>query len=101
MLAAVLASAEVASVDSVSLDDSGSSDTSSSLVWATGASVTLRRGSSGDLLGARDTGDLVVVLGWTCSLFRLRNLFRGFAVVERVGGGLVSAGACKKKRQDC
>lgn len=94
MLAAVLVSAEVASVVSVSLEASGSSDASSWLVWAgNGDSVDLRRGNSGDLLGASDTGDLVVDFGWTCSLLRLRNLFRGFTVVERVGGGLVSAGA--------
>lgn len=95
MLAAVLVSAEGASADSVSLEVSGSSDDSSWLVCASGAggSVTLRRGSNGDLRGGKDTGDLVVVFGCTCNLFRLRNLFRGFAVVERVGDGLVSAGA--------
>lgn len=93
VLAAVLVSAEAVSDGSVSLETSGSSDISSWLVWAIGASVTLRRGNNGDLLDARGTGVLVVVLGCTCSLFRLRNLFRGLTVVERAGGGLVSAGA--------
>lgn len=97
MLAAVLVSADVASVASVSLELSASSDASSWLDWATGASVTLRRGNNGDLLDASDTGALVVVFGCTCSLFRFRSLFRGFTVVERVGGGLVSAGAWGKK----
>lgn len=93
VLAAVLVSAEAVSDGSVSLETSGSSDISSWLVWAIGASVTLRRGNNGDLLDAKSTGVLVVVLGCTCSLFRLRNLFRGLTVVERAGGGLVSAGA--------
>lgn len=97
VLAAVLVSADVASVASVSLELSASSDASSWLDRATGASVTLRRGNNGDLLEASDTGALVVVFGCTCSLFRFRSLFRGFTVVERVGGGLVSAGAWKKK----
>ena len=100
VLAAVLVSADVGSVGSVSLelDASGSSDASSEwLGGATGGSVALRRGSNGDLLDARDTGALVVVFGCTCSLFRLRSLFSGLRVVERVGGGLVSAGACEQK----
>lgn len=93
MLAAVLVSPDVASVGSVSLESSGSSDASSWLVWATGASVTLRRGNNGDLLDTAGTGDLVLAFGCTCSLFRLRSLFKGLTVVERVGDGLVSAGA--------
>lgn len=102
VLAAVLVSAEVASVGSVSPDAAVSSSkiaVSSWLDWTAGASVTLRRGSSGDLLIAGGNGVLaVVVFGCTCSRLRLRNLFRGLAVVARAGGGLVSAGAW---RTDC
>lgn len=96
MLAAVLVSAEIASVDSVSPEMASSSEAASSwLDWATGASVALRRGSSGDLLIAGDNaGAFVVVFGCTCSRLRLRSLFRGLGVVARAGGGLVSAGAC-------
>lgn len=95
MLAAVLVSPDVGSVGSVSPETSTSSETASSwlLVCATGGSVTLRRGNNGDLRDTAGTGDLVVVFGCTCNRFRLRNLFNGLTVVERAGGGLVSAGA--------
>jgi len=98
VLAAVLVSPEVASVTSVSPDAAiSSSETATSSwldCWTTGASVALRRGSSGDLLIAGGNGVFaVVVFGCTCSRLRLRSLFRGFGVVARAGG-LVSAGAC-------
>lgn len=92
-LAAVLVSARATSVDSISLEVISSSKAGSSwLDWTAGVSVTLRRGSSGDLLITGGNGDFVVVFGCTCSRLRLRSLFRGFDVVARAGG-LVSAGA--------
>jgi len=100
VLAAVLVSPEVASVASVSPDAAdSSSETSSSWLdcWTAGASVTLRRGSNGDLLIAGGNGVFaVVVFGCTCSRLRLRSLFSGFDVVARAGG-LVSAGACRTR----
>jgi len=71
---------------------SSSETISSWLDWIAGVSVTLRRGSSGDLLIAGGNGDFVVVFGCTCSRLRLRSLFKGFDVVARTGE-LVSAGA--------
>lgn len=100
VLAAVLVSADDSgSVGSVSpeLEASGSSEPASSWLAGTGGSVALRRGNNGDLLDASGTEALVVVFGCTCSLFRLRSLFSGLTVVERVGDGLVSAGACQRK----
>lgn len=93
VLAAVLVSAKIASVGSVSPEVVSSSEAVSSwLDWAAGVSATLRRGSSGDLLIAGGNDDFVVVFGCTCNRLRLRSLFRGFGVVARAGG-LVSAGA--------
>lgn len=98
VLAAVLVSAKIASVGSVSMRVVSSSGAVSSwLDWAAGVSVTLRRGSNGDLLIAGCNGDFVVVFGCTCNRLRLRNLFRGFGVVARAVG-LVSAGAWRTEK---
>jgi hypothetical protein len=60
----------------------------------------LRRGNNGDFLIAGDSdGDFVVVFGWTCNRLRLRNLFKGFDVVARTCGRLVSTGAWKRKNK--
>lgn len=97
VLAAVLVSAKTASVGSISAEVVSSSEAVSSWLDCTaGVSVTLRRGSSGDLLIAGANGDFVVIFGCTCSRLRLRSLFRGFGVVARAGG-LVSAGAWRTK----
>lgn len=95
VLVAVLVSVEINSISPVDMASSSTEAKSSWFDWIAGSiSVTLRRGSSGDLLiaGSND-GDFVVVFGWTCNRLRLRNLFKGFGMVVRACGKLVSIDA--------